>query len=185
MTRLKVPRLIPAIRQLEEWRLLQESAGDPKWAFVLGGTIDAVAEMTGLLQKRGWTVFVHVDMVRGLSGDSEGIKFFAGYVGSDGIISTHSQAIAHAKKVGLMAIQRIFLLDSQSVTTGVQQVLSTHPDAVEVLPGLLPAVARRVVDAIPYPVIAGGLIQRREEMDIMLAAGVQGISTSQRTLWTL
>lgn len=184
ISRLTVPPVIPAIRRFEEWKELDNWDRELKWVFILGGPLDAVAQATGLLQNRGWVVFVHVDMVRGISTDGEGVRFLAEYAGPNGIISTHSTAIGHAKRSGLIAIQRIFLLDSQSVATGVQQVLSTHPDAIETLPGILPDVTRRLVRQIPYPVIAGGLVSSVEEVKRMREAGVCGVSTSSRDLWT-
>ena len=183
MRRLDVPRVIPAIRRFEEWHDLDPWELAPKWVFILGGPLDAVAQATGLLQKRGWIVFVHVDMVRGLSTDGEGVKFFAEYAGPNGLISTHSTVIGHAKRVGLIAIQRIFLLDSQSVGTGVLQVQSTRPVAIETLPGILPEATRRVVREVPCPVIAGGLITTVEEVHKMLDCGARGVSTSNRSLW--
>ena len=180
---IEVPTVIPAIRRPEEWGDVGYPSSMPSWVFILGGAVDAVSEATGRLQKRGWWVFVHVDMMRGLSTDAEGLRFLVDFAGPNGVISTHSQTITHAKRVGLWTIQRIFLLDSQSVTTGMQQVLSTRPDAIECLPGVLPEVTRKVVRGLPFPVIAGGLITTREDMDRMRQAGVRGISTSTRVLW--
>lgn len=182
---IEVPRIIPAIRRFEEWEELASWDGEPKWAFILGGSIDSVAQATGLLQNRGWMVFVHIDMVRGCSTDAEGVRFFAEFAGPNGIISTHSTVISHAKKARLTTIQRIFLLDSQSVATGVQQALSTHPDAVETLPGTLAEVTRRVVREVPCPVIAGGLVSTPADVARMLEVGVRGVSTSNRDLWGL
>jgi glycerol uptake operon antiterminator len=152
---------------------------------LLGGPLDAVAQATALLQKHGWVVFIHVDMVRGLSNDAEGLRFLVGYANPDGIISTHSTTITQAKRADLWTIQRIFLLDSQSITTGIQQVLSTRPDAVETLPGTLPEATNRIVRGIPCPVIAGGLVSTHEEVALMNAAGVRGISTSNQKLWLI
>lgn len=182
-SRLVVPHIIPAIRKPQECDELPTWTRTPRWVFILGGSLERVAQSTALLQKRGWMVFVHLDMVRGCSQDSEGVRFFSEYAGPNGIITTHSAVIAHAKRNGLLAIQRIFLLDSQSVDTGIQQVLSTQPDAVETLPGTLPEVTRRVVRQIPCPVIAGGLVTTMAEVTQMLGVGVRGISTSNRLLW--
>ncbi len=182
---LDIPHIIPTIRRFEEWEELASWDESPRWAFILGGAFDEVAQATGLLQKRGWQVFVHIDMIRGCATDAEGVRFFAEYAGPDGIISTHSAVIGHAKKVRLKTIQRIFLLDSQSVATGVQQVQATRPDAVETLPGTLSEVTGRVVRQIPCPVIAGGLVSSAAEVTRMLDVGVRGISTSNRGLWAL
>ena len=111
--------------------------------------------------------------------------FFHDFVAPSGIISTHSAVIGHAKRLGLFTVQRIFLLDSQSVLTGIQQAQSTHPDVVETLPGILPEVTRQVVRQVPCPVIAGGLITSQAEIAMMRQAGVQGISTTHSELWPL
>ncbi|NMP22253.1 glycerol-3-phosphate responsive antiterminator [Sulfobacillus sp. DSM 109850] len=178
-----MPTIIPAIRDPDEWTALPPPLSSPRWVFILGGTPDALAEATGLLHRQGWRVFVHVDMMRGITTDLEGLRFLTEFVDPDGIISTHSPAIIHAKRIGLVAIQRIFLLDSQSVDTGIQQAQSTRPDAVEVLPGILPRVTARVVREAHCPVIAGGLVTTIQEVEVMKRAGVRGLSTSAQSLW--
>lgn len=180
---LEIPTIIPAIRKPEEWTILPTSVSSPRWVFILGGTPDALAEATGLLHRQGWRVFIHVDMMRGITTDLEGLRFLVEFVDPDGIISTHSPAISHAKRIGLLAIQRIFLLDSQSVNTGIQQAQSTRPDAVEVLPGILPEVTGRVVREAHCPVIAGGLVTKIQEVEVMKNVGVRGLSTSTESLW--
>ncbi len=181
----EVPPIIPVLRNPDDWELLRGRGGSSQWVFLLGGPLDAVSQSTALLQKHGWVVFIHVDMVRGLANDAEGLRFLVDYANPDGIISTHSTTITQAKRADLWTIQRIFLLDSQSITTGIQQVLSTRPDAVETLPGTLPEATNRIVRGIPCPVIAGGLISTPEEVALMHAAGVRGISTSNQKLWLI
>jgi glycerol uptake operon antiterminator len=180
----RIPAIIPALRKPAEWDHVTVT-GENRWVFLLGGTLNDIAEPVALLQRQGWKVFVHVDMVKGLSLDVEGLRFLKGYAGPEGVISTHSQTIVHAKKVGFATIQRIFLLDSQSVATGIAQVMAVEPDAVETLPGILAETTAHIVRQVPCPVIAGGLITRPEQVDMMLAAGVQGVSTSTRALWEL
>lgn len=180
---LEIPTIIPAIRDPNEWRMLPRSSSQTRWVFILGGTPDVLAEATGLLRRQGWRVFIHVDMIRGITTDMEGLRFLTEFVGPDGIISTHSPAVIHAKRIGLVAIQRIFLLDSQSVDTGIQQAQSTRPDAIEVLPGIIPRVTQRIVREAPCPVIAGGLVTTGDEVEAMKRSGVRGLSTSCRALW--
>ncbi|PSR25035.1 MAG: hypothetical protein C7B47_13215, partial [Sulfobacillus thermosulfidooxidans] len=103
-----MPIVIPALRDPEHWRLLGE--GEGAWVFLLGGSVDSVAEGVARLQKRHWRVFVHVDMVKGIANDSEGLRFFHDYAAPDGIISTHSHTVSNAVKLGMLAIQRIFLI---------------------------------------------------------------------------
>ena len=58
------------------------------------------------------------------------------------------------------------------------------PDAVEVLPGVIfPLIAARLRGAGLPPVIAGGLIRTRAQVDEILSAGAVAVSTSQEALW--
>lgn len=177
-----MPSIIPAIRDIDAWNLLP-APGPVSWVFLLGGTIDAIAEPVALLQHRGWTVFVHIDMLRGLTSDVDALKFLRNYAGPDGVISTHSQTVGQAKRLGFITIQRIFLLDSQSLATGIAQIRNARPHAVEVLPGLIPTILNQVTRQLPCPVIAGGLVKEREQVVKLLDAGVRSVSTSAPNLW--
>ncbi|MCL5013962.1 MAG: glycerol-3-phosphate responsive antiterminator [Firmicutes bacterium] len=178
-----MPSVIPAIRDPEQWNALGDGQG--RWVFLLGGRVDVVAEAVALLQRRHWHVFVHIDMVKGITGDFEGLRFFREFAAPDGIISTHSHTVNHAVKLGLMTIQRIFLIDSQSVESGIAQVEHQGADAVEVLPGILPNLIRILFSRLTRPLIAGGLITTAEQVEMALAAGAVSVSTSTRDLFAL
>ncbi len=75
-------------------------------------------------------------MIDGLKGDSAGIEYLKECVELDGIISTKTSNIKHATQVGLYAIQRIFIIDSLSLKTGIKNILEHRPTAVEVMPGI-------------------------------------------------
>ncbi|MDA8193995.1 MAG: glycerol-3-phosphate responsive antiterminator [Thermaerobacter sp.] len=178
----RFPRIIPALRGLDNWEHLLDQ--DAQGAiFILGGTINTIAEPVGRLQLRGWHVFLHVDLLRGLSADGDGMRFLAEYVGPAGIISTHSQTVQAARKVGIRAVQRMFLVDSQSVATGIAQVQASHPDAVEVMPALVAETIRVVAQKVPCPVIAGGLLRTPLQIRTALEAGASSVSTSNVDLW--
>src|SRR5690625_7958346 len=46
--------------------------------------------------------------------DASGIRFLADEIGIDGIITNQKNFITHARKLGLLTIQRVFILDSRS-----------------------------------------------------------------------
>jgi glycerol uptake operon antiterminator len=84
-----------------------------------------------------------------------------------------------------MAVQRLFVLDSESMAAGLPTVEKAAPDAVEVLPGvILPTIAQELTarGALP-PLIAGGLIRTAAQVEAVLAAGAVAVSTSQSSLW--
>jgi glycerol uptake operon antiterminator len=90
-----------------------------------------------------------------------------------------------AQNLGLLAVQRIFLLDSSALRDGEANVRSCRPDLVEVLPGVAVQAIRLAVDAFDRPLIAGGLIRTREEVMAALGAGALAVSTGERALWSL
>ena len=62
-----------------------------------------------------------------------------------------------------------------------------RPDMVEVMPGICPRVIRRLSSAEGrrLPVIAGGMIEEKEDIVEALSAGASGVSTSRTELWEL
>ena len=88
-----------------------------------------------------------------------------------------------AKDEGLTTVQRIFLLDSTSVKSGITMINSSAPDIVEVVPGVIQKAIKEIRDNINQQVIAGGMITELSEVHAALAAGAKGISTSAKQIW--
>ena len=84
-----------------------------------------------------------------------------------------------------MTIQRLFLMDSESLRSGVKLISSAPPDLVEVLPGLVPKAIRALRERLGLPVIAGGMVTERADVEQALAAGAAGVSSSVRELWSM
>ncbi len=101
-------------------------------------------------------------MIDGLKGDSAGIEYLKECVELDGIISTKTSNIKHATQVGLYAIQRIFIIDSLSLKTGIKNILEHRPTAVEVMPGIASKIINKLETKVKnIPIIAGGLIKEK------------------------
>lgn len=172
-----IPEVILAAKQPHEL-LDQLDALAGRWVFLLGGPASEVIGAIKVLTQANATVFVHLDMVHGIDNDAEGIRLLAGLARPDGIISTHPSTIASAKRAGLATIERIFLLDSASLETGLRNVARTEPDAVEVLPGILPEHLSRLAAELPVPLITGGFVTTPAHVAAALAAGAVAVSTS-------
>jgi glycerol uptake operon antiterminator len=67
----------------------------------------------------------------------------------------------------------------------IKSIKSIRPDMIEIMPGVMPNVIRRINSQLQIPVIAGGLIDSEQDVKDALSAGAVGISTSKKTLWTL
>ncbi|HHY62487.1 MAG TPA: glycerol-3-phosphate responsive antiterminator, partial [Firmicutes bacterium] len=132
----------------------------------------------------GIAVFCHIDLIQGIGKDPAGIDWLADEIGISGILTTRSNLIRAAKASGLIAIQRLFLLDSESLKTAIDIVSSSRPDAVEILPALvLPSLIHRLPVRKLSPFIAGGLVETVPELEAVVSTGALGVSTSKQELW--
>ena len=152
--------------------------------FLLYGSVLTVAELTARVHQAGKLVFVHLDMIEGLAAKEIAADFIAQYASADGIISTKAPLTRRARELGLIAVQRFFLLDSKAMTS-IEQFSRSAADVVEVLPGLMPKIVRRVVSLTNRPVIAGGLIQDKEDVITALSAGAVAVSTTNPQVWEM
>jgi glycerol uptake operon antiterminator len=153
--------------------------------FILGEDIFALQDSVTKAHAGERLIFAHVDLIKGVGRDEAGVRFLAKHVGVDGILTTRSNLISPAKREGLIAVQRLFVLDSESLAAGLPTVEKAAPDAVEVLPGvILPTIVQELAarGALP-PLIAGGLIRTAAQVEAVLAAGAVAVSTSQTSLW--
>ena len=75
------------------------------------------------------------------------------------------------------------MLDSRSLENIRKQSAATKPDCIEILPGIMPKIITRVTKAQRIPVIAGGMIDGKEDVMLALKAGAAAISTTKQELW--
>ena len=174
--------VIAAFRDIDRINFL--ALKDTNVLFILGGTIFDLPYIVEQAKKYQKLVFVDIDLIKGIGKDAPGIRFLAQESQVNGIITTRSNLIKSGQKEGLISIQRVFVLDSESLNGGLGVIEKSGPDAVEILPGLiLPKVMEKIRLTTYIPVIAGGLITQKEEIDEILASGAIGISTSSSHLF--
>lgn len=150
--------------------------------FVLYGNLLSIGEITKKLKADGKKVFIHIDLIEGLKADQSGVMFIKQATEADGIITTRQHLIKHAKNLSLLTILRLFIIDSKSIQTGAKSTLEFRPDAVEVLPGVSEKIIRVCKGEFAQPVIAGGLIETKQEILAALNAGAVAISTTRYQL---
>jgi glycerol uptake operon antiterminator len=175
-------RLLPAVRHPKE---LERLLGTPlAWLVLLGGRLGLLQPMVKLAADHGKRVLLHADLIDGLKNDEYAAEFLCRQIRPAGLISTRVAVIRKAKQNGVLAIQRLFLIDSGALDTSVELARQSQPHLIEVLPGLLPQWIREVKDRTGVPVIAGGLIRTREEAAAALEAGAAAVTTSRPELWS-
>ncbi len=128
-------------------------------------------------------IFIHMDLVEGIGKDKKGIEWLYAK-GADGIISTRNQLIRSAKEIGILAVQRFFILDSKGMHSIAETLESTSPDFIEIMPGVIPK-ALKLFENREIPVIAGGLIENKTEITSVLGNGAIAVSTGKKSLWNL
>lgn len=151
--------------------------------FHLGVDIMSVADVIRQVHNAGKYIFIHLDLAEGIGKDRAGVRYLA-QCGADGVISTKAQLIRYAKEHGLYAVQRFFALDSKGMESIEDMVGNTNPHLMEIMPGVISKAIRRF-SAGPIPVIAGGLIQTKNEVTDALGCGAAAVSTGQSSLWYL
>lgn len=147
------------------------------------GNIGVIKRYVDLFKSHDIPVFLHLERIGGISHDREGIAFLAQYVKPTGIVTTRNSLVKLAKKQGLLTIQRLFLVDSDSIKSGIQSVKETEPDAVEIMPALLPEFIMEYKKEIDSTIIAGGLIRNKEQMIRALQHGAIAVSSGNYQLW--
>lgn len=154
-----------------------------KVVFILFGNLMNIAEIVARVKDSGRIAFVHLDLIEGLSAREIAVDFIAQKTRADGVISTRQPVIRYACAHGLLTVQRFFLLDSMALSAIHRQISQSTPDFIEVLPGCLPKIIRRLCGELQTPLIAGGLIQDKEDIMAALDAGAIGISATRSEIW--
>lgn len=161
------------------------SAADSKVerVILMAGSIMTLDGIMKRMHKKGKQVYVHTEMVGGLGKDAAAIEFLVEMFGINGIVSTKSSMIMVAKHAGIRSIQRVFAIDSAAVDTAVRMVRQCRPDEVELMPGLMPRVIRTFKEQAGVPLIAGGLIRNRDEVEAALSSGADYVSIGEESFW--
>lgn len=153
--------------------------------FILDSTIQTIKDMVDACHEAKKFVFVHVDLLKGLTSDDNGLAYLNTLAAPDGIISTKPHVLKRAKEHGFYVIQRVFIIDSKSIDLALKISREVKPNLIEVMPGLVTKVLKRMSDKTSIPLIAGGLVEEESEVMSLLKAGAVSISTSRDTLWQI
>lgn len=124
---------------------------DVQCIFLLTGSILNLKYVVHCIKKARKRAFLHIDLVDGISRDSEGTKYIVEEIRPDGIITTRSNLALCARSLGMFTIQRVFILDSLAVDTAIKTIGRVQPDAVEILPGVLTKTLKRITSRVKTP----------------------------------
>ena len=179
----KTDAVIAAVSSLDKLDAAIESPC--KTLFLLTGNVFNLQSSIEKVHKANKKVHVDIDFMEGFGRDAVFIEYLHQILKPDGIISTKSNLIKKAKSMNLFAVQRIFVFDSMSLASGIDSVLKIKPDAVEILPGIMPRIIKEVREKTKLPIISGGLISDKDDVEAALNAGAIGITTTNTAIWDL
>ncbi|SHK54170.1 glycerol-3-phosphate responsive antiterminator [Tepidibacter formicigenes] len=151
--------------------------------FLLYGDIITLKEKVQLLNKNNKKVFVHLDMITGIASNPIVIDYIIQHLDVEGVITTKTNLVKRALDKNLNVVQRFFLLDSMSLESALDSLKKVRPQAIEIMPGIMPKVIKKISEQTNIPIIAGGLVEKKEEVIQVLKSGAIAVSTSNKKLW--
>ncbi|WP_322907809.1 glycerol-3-phosphate responsive antiterminator [Paenibacillus campi] len=173
--------ILPAIKTMKQFDQLLDSPY--RYGVFLDTHVAQLKSIYRMAQNQGKQMFLHADLVHGLKNDEYATEYLCQEIKPYGIISTRGNVILKAKQKGVIAIQRVFMLDTIALEKSYALLEKTQPDYIEVLPGVVPHMIHEIVQRAGVPVFAGGLIRTVEDVEQALKAGATAITTSNPQLF--
>ncbi|WP_272893703.1 glycerol-3-phosphate responsive antiterminator [Heyndrickxia oleronia] len=175
--------IIPAMRGMKGFDKILKS--EKKHIVFLETRLSLLLHAVKHAKQMDKQVLVHVDLIQGLKADEYGLDFLIRDMKVDGIISTRGSAITYAKRNNVTSIQRVFALDSHALENSIKMINTLKPDYIEILPGIVPFILEEVYEKTGIPIIAGGLIRTKQDIEYAFSKGAKAITTSMPLLWEL
>ncbi|WCK56872.1 glycerol-3-phosphate responsive antiterminator [Aneurinibacillus sp. Ricciae_BoGa-3] len=174
-------KILPAAKTIKDFEKIIDSSFE--YGVFLDTHIAQLKSLYNMARSNGKKMLLHADLVQGLKNDEYATEYLCQEIQPFGIISTRANVILKAKQKGVLAIQRIFLLDTNALEKSYALLEKTRPDYIEVLPGAMPFIIKEVYERTNIPIFAGGLIRTVSDVERALEAGAVAITTSNRALW--
>ncbi|KTT81086.1 MULTISPECIES: glycerol-3-phosphate responsive antiterminator [Mammaliicoccus] len=173
--------ILPAIRSMKDMEKFFKM--DYERCVLLDTHIGHLQGILEQMKKHQKEVMLHIDLIKGLSNDEAAVEYVIQQYKPHGIISTKSKIIKRAKKLNTLTILRVFILDSTALSRSIELIKQSDPDLVEVLPGVATKVIKEISDKTGKRIIAGGLINTKEEIDLAIESGAQYVTSSDIAIW--
>ena len=156
-----------------------------KIVFLLYGSVLNISSIVHVLKSHGKTVFVDVDLLDGFASKEIVVTYLRTHTEADGILSSKAFMVKAAKEQGLLAIHRLFLIDSMSYQNARKQKKISKADCIEILPGCMPRVISWLLEEETIPLIAGGLVCDKDDVVAALKAGATAVASSNEGVWSM
>lgn len=173
--------VIPSVRNFKYF----DKALNSKSEFVLLSEAD-IGNLQSLVAKchnHNKKALVHLELLGGFRADVSGINILKKLYQVDGVISSNFNALKLARKIGLLTIYRILLIDSRALDNSIDFVTNNSVDAIELLPAEYACIyydrLTRKIDPRKTHFIAGGFVNRKYIADKVFYTGFDALTTSE------
>lgn len=175
--------IIASINDLDKLDLALQSPCEI--VFLLTGNIFNLKEISNKVSSYKKSLYIYVDLIDGFSKDTWGLEYIIKNIQLDGIITSKQNLVKLSKDMGVFTIYRMFTPDSAALNEGLNFIKTNHPHGIEILPGPMPKVIKKILNEISIPLIASGLVMDIIDLNSILDAGACAISTSKENIWHL
>ena len=172
--------LIPSIQTHKALDAFLET--EYTYGIIMNFDLEELYEIIGKMHKNHKKAIIHLDLIRGLSGDEYGAIFCIQNLHIDGIISSRSKVISLCKKRNILGILRIFLKDQYSLAQNIKSIQESNADLVEILP-YMPKILPHIKKLVTQDILMGGLITKEQHIESCIKYGATAITTSCTSLW--
>ena len=101
-------KVAAAVRTREDFEIALQSRVDV--IFLLYSNILTMDKYINKAKSMGKRIFIHMDFAEGIGKDRAGLEFLK-HLGADGILTTKTNMIRPAKDLGLITVQRFYIVD--------------------------------------------------------------------------
>ena len=147
------------------------------------GNIFNLREISNKVHQSHKILLIYIDEIDGFSKDTWGLEYIVKNIPLDGIITSRENLVKLSKDMGVFTIRRVFIPDTYSLEQVLYAMKKNRPHALEILPGIMPKVIKRIVENTKIQLIAGGLISDFKDVNSSLNAGAIAVSTSNKDIW--
>lgn len=177
-------RFVPVIAAVKELDKLEEALDSPSEnIFLLSGNIFNLREISQRVKSKNKGLYILVDSIDGYSKDTWGLEYIIKNISLDGIITSKPALVKQCRDMGIFTILRLPIHNSEELSSGLASIKRLRPNIINICPGIIPRVMVRVYTETKIPVIASGLIEDKEDVELALSSGAFGVASTKINTW--
>jgi len=175
----KGQKMIPSCATPKQMEYIVEKTD---WSCVMlkMGNVGNIQSLVDYIHKKQKKVMVHLDSLKGIARDKEGIRYLS-QIGSDAVITMRAQDIGMINEARMISLLGAFLVDSASVAQTIANVRNVSPDVLIAMPITIPdMVFEQLRKNMAIPIMGGGLGVSIEILDHALEIGMKACAVTDR-----